>query len=260
MAKEIATLDPKNMVVYTQTKSLGVADNIESSDVQIPTLMLMQSNSTLIEQIDGLKSGDFLNSIDHSVWGRRDTENVELVVFYMFKTQIISDVTTGKKAWLETLPWNGSMELDPYEIEENGKLIRREKCYNYVCFRALDFQELNGKYVASPIIVKFKGGSLKNGKRLNEVFKGYARMNFPSWVLTINLTANQEEKDGSKYWAYNFKTGQQTFKEQQMAAAALCEEIQKLKENNELNIIDDEEANVKQQERVVKNYAEDINV
>jgi hypothetical protein len=178
----------------------------------------------------------------------------------MFKSQIISDVSNGKKKWLETKNWSPEMELDNYEEILGDTVIRKEKCYNYAVYRAEDLRAVTKPdgsqgHVASPIIVKFKGGSMKNGKRLNQVFQDYASFEAPSWATTFFLTATLEEKDGSKYWVYNFERGRQTSEIEQLAAEKLCEQMNKAKQDNNLKVIDDEE---QPEQPVVKNYAKDI--
>jgi len=234
MSKEIAVKTASGLVIHTKSKLMGVASNLSSQDVAIPSLMLMQSNSTFAQESDDINSGDFLHSTTREVWGKKNTKPIELVFFFMFKTQIVSDVSVTK-AWLATNQWTEEMELAPYEIEEDGKLIRREKCFNYVCFKADEAREvmnpITGELTAtaSPIVVKFKGGSMKNGKRLNQVFEDYCSFGAPSWATTFFLSADFEENDKGKYWVYNFKRGEQTAPLQQMAAEARCKQFTEMK-------------------------------
>lgn len=260
MSKEIAVRDANGLQVYTPQGLIGVAANLSNSDIQMPSLMLMQANSTFVEEDDNINSGDFIHSITKEVWGKKDKESVSLIFFDLFKTQIISDVTEKKK-WIRTMPWNEDMELDPFEEEVKGRLIRREKCFNYMCFRSLELREMTNPvtgevvHTASPIVVKFKGGSLKNGKRLNQIFDDFASFGAPSWACNFELTAKLEEKDGSKYWAYDFKKGEQACAEMQKAAGLLCTRMAKIK--NSLNVVDTEESGPRNvnETKHVKNYA-----
>lgn len=260
MSKQIVKKE-NDIQVFTDTSFMGVSDDISANDIQIPTLILMQSNSEFVQENDDINAGDFLHSITHEVWGKKDKEPVELIMFYMYKTLVVSDVTDGKKKWTETRPWEPIFETYDYEQVIDGRTYRNEKCYNYAAFRSLDVIEVEGEngteYVAQPVIVKFKGGSLKNGKRLNSMFQNLSLAKQPSWVKTVKLVANLEEKDGSKYWAYDFKIGQNTMKEQQLAALGLRKQFEELKSNNALNVVDSEESakDSKETKRTVKNYA-----
>lgn len=244
MNKDIAVKTAGGLQVHTKSNLMGVASNLSSQDVAIPSLILMQSNSVFAQEDDDINAGDFLHSVTKEVWGKKDKEPVEMVFFYMFKTQIVSDVTDTKK-WLSTLQWEDEMENAEYEQVIEGRTIRYEKCYNYVCYKADSAREITNPVTgemtatASPIVVKFKGGSLKNGKRLNQVFEDYMSFGAPSWATTFFLTAKFEENDrGNKYWAYDFKRGEQTTPTQQMAAETRCRQFTESQES--IKVIDEE--------------------
>lgn len=247
MSKEIAIKSPTELKVYTNPENRGAVESITASDVQVPVLMLMQSNSTFVQEDDDINSGDFLHSISKEVWGKKDKSPVEIVVFDMFKTQIVSDVSGKTKKWIETLPWKADMLLDPYEEEVKGMMVRRELCFNYCFFRASEIREKKGPdgklvYTSSPAIVKFKGGSLKNGKRLNQTFVDFdEKFDAPCWAKTFLLTANLDDKDGNKYWAYDFSIGEDAQKEQQFVAEKLFLQMKEARRTNTLNVVDAEE-------------------
>lgn len=266
--KEMVVKTANGLAVHTTGDLIGVAGNLSSADVAIPSLMLMQSNSTFVIEDDNIKAGDFLHSITREVWGKKDKTPVELVFFSMFKTQIVSDITDAKK-WLATNQWVEEMELTEYEQVIEGKTIRFEKCFNYICYKADEAREITNPLTgevsatASPIVVKFKGGSLKNGKRLNQVFEDYASFGAPSWSTTFLLKANFEENDKGKYFAYDFERGEQTTALQQIAAETKCRQFTKSKavvkvvDEETLDDIEVEPRNVTQAPtiRTVKNHA-----
>ncbi len=263
---EIAVTSPSELKVYTNAGNMGAAASISASDVQIPSLILMQANSSQVEEMKHVSSGDFLHSINHEVWAGKESGPLDLVFLDMFKTQIWKDVSGKKPVWLKTVGWIDGPEgsdNDEYETEIDGVLTRREKCFNYVVFRALDVREIKSPtgeagYVASPIVVKFKGGSLQNGRRLNNMFQDYADFGKPSWATTFKLKANFIEKDDNKYWAYDFEKGEQTLEAQQKAAENLFKIMSKARANNTLNVVDAEEQTgdvVKDVKKAVKNHA-----
>ena len=260
----LTTVNPAELQVHTTSGLMGVTASVTANDVTIPSLILMQSNSTIVQDKDDINSGDFLHSISGEVWGRKDKEKVELVFFDMFKTQIVSDVTGGKKKWIETLPWEPAMEKAPYELTVENQTLRYEQCFNYCVYRRSDLREVEKPdgstgYIASPIVVKFKGGSHKHGKKLNQLLVDYAAFGAPSWATSFFLTATQEEKDGSKYWAYSYEKGEQTTKGEQMAAELLCKQMQDARQAGVINVVDSEESGEAERnvtpEPQVKNYA-----
>ena len=245
MSNKIALKTPGQLTVHTKSGHMGVASNLSASDIQIPVLMLMQANSTFVTEDDNINSGDFINSITHEKWGKKDSEPLELIIFDMFKTQIVSDVTDTKK-WMETNTWTEDMELAEYEVVINNRTIRREKCFNYMVFRSLDVREVANPvtgevtFKAQPIVIKFKGGSMKNGKRLNQVFSDYEDFGAPSWATTFHVFAKYEENDKGKYWVWDFKRGEQSLMEQQVAAEALFIKMKAAKAT--MKVVDSDEA------------------
>lgn len=246
--------------VYTETESMGVSEEVTSSDVQIPSIMLMQSNATLVSDRDNdIKSGDFVHSLTKKVMGSPD-EPIDLCVVDMFKTQVITE-TEGNK-WLATKQWVADMEKEEYLEVVDGKEIKRQKCYNYICFRPLDIREVKlptgeTHYVASPIVVKFKGGSSKNAKKFNQICRDLAAMKYPSWCMNYNLTAYQETNDKGTFWVYDFVDGRPALEETQKAAAMLCEMSQAARKAGTMEVIDMDEVEptVKDVNGGVPNYA-----
>jgi hypothetical protein len=258
MSKEIAVSNGSNLQVYTKSKSMGAADDIDSSDIQIPSLMLMQSSSTLVkDRSNEIKDGDFVNSITSEVLGHADGGDLELVVVDMFKTEILSEVAGNK--WISTQPWQPHMQSLPYEDEVNGVKIRRQKAYNYVCFMPLETREVmtpDGKqYIASPFIVKFKGMGAKNGKKFNQMLKDMASFGSPSWATSFKLSAASETNDKGTFNVYSMSYGEQTIKEVQLAAVNLCEMSQAARDRGDIIVVDSEE---QAEEKVVKNHADDL--
>ena len=246
--KEIAKKEATQEIqVYTETKSMGVADEVTSADVQIPSLMLMQANAELVKDRNNeIKSGDFVHSITQDIWGSIDSPT-ELVVVDMYKTEVITQIEGN--VWKSTKPWTPDMEALPYEFELDNKTHKRQKCYNYICFRPLEVREITlpddtVHYVASPIIVKFKGASSKNAKKFNQLLRDYATFNQPSWCVTFDLKAYEDKNEHGTFFVYNFEKRANAVKETQLAAAKLCEMSQAARKAGTMEVIDAEEVNV----------------
>jgi hypothetical protein len=247
LAKKEAT---QEIQVYVQSESMGVADEVTSSDVQLPSLMLMQANSEIVkDRSNDIQSGDFVNSINNEVWGSIE-EPVQVCVVDMFKTELI---TEGKK-WISTRPWTPEMENMEYKFMENGIERKRVKCFNYICFRPLDIRaiEMPGadkQYVASPFVVKFKGGSGKNAKKFNQILRDYALFKQPSFAFTFDLKAYEDSNEHGTFFVYNMVNPKQAIEETQKAGAALLIMSKAARAKNQLEVIDAEEVT---SERVVK--------
>lgn len=273
MNKELTIKPTNNLVVHTKSALMGVASSLSTSDIQMPSLILMQANSTFVDENDDINAGDFIHSISHESWGKKNSDPVDLVFFDMFKTIVQSNVSAAMNTWIGTQSWLPEHDLIPYEeeriVEGQTMMVRTELCFNYMCFRTLEVREMahpvtgEVQFVASPIVVKFKGASKKVGKRLNSTFSDYASVGAPSWATSFIISAKQEEKDGSKYWVWDFKRGEQTLPEVQLAAEKLCKEMDLVKDTMVVVDTDETPADIDitpaaEKKKAVKNYADNL--
>ena len=246
----------KEIQVFVKTESMGVADEVTSSDVQLPSLMLMQANSVIAKDRENdIKAGDFVNSINNEVWGSID-QPLQVCVVDMFKTELI---TEGKK-WISTRPWEPAMENAEYKFVVEGKERKRQKVFNYICFRPLDIREIeipdgDTHFVASPFVIKFKGGSGKNAKKFNQVLRDYALFKQPSIAFTFDLVAVEDSNEHGDFFVYNMVNPKQAVKETPLAGAALLKMSKAARARNEMEVIDTEEATVERTIDVVPNHA-----
>lgn len=252
---DLVTKDTSTQLqVYTDLDVFGAASEVTSSDVQMPSVILMQDNSSFVkDRTNEIKGGDFVHSVSEEVLGNAFGEPLELVVVDMFKTEVISEA--AGKDWISTRPWTPAHESLPYEDHIDGVPVIRQKCFNYVCFRPLEVREVptpeGSQYVASPLIVKMKGASGKFGKKFNQTLKDMADFRQPSWSTTFKLTGSEETNEKGTYFVWEFKRGEQTIKEVQIAAYNMCKMSQEARKAGQIEVIDAEE-------RKVKNYAEEI--
>jgi hypothetical protein len=164
---------------------------VSSNDVIIPKIRVMQPGSQLVT--DGVaKFGDFIDSLSNEVVGHITEKAVELIPFYVEKIWIISK-------------WNGSkFEFDRIEgvtpMNENkqweedtpqGK-FKNEKCFNFYCLRPED--------MSLPVIVAFKGTSLRAGRELmtQMYVKNKAAGKAPC-AKVINLGGDKTSNDKGTY-------------------------------------------------------------
>lgn len=258
--KEIANKEAtKEIQVFTETATMGVADELTSSDVQIPSLMLMQANAELVkDRSNNIQSGDFVNSITNEVWGSIE-DPLQVCVVDMFKTEVITE--TQSNNWVSTKPWEPEMESMPYLFKNaEGNECKRQKCFNYICFRPLDIREvtmpgMDPQYVATPFIVKFKGASSKNAKKFNQMLRDYAAFKQPSFAFTFDLTASEAKNEHGSFMVYNMTNPRQAVKETQLAGAKLAGMSKAARSNGEMEVVDAEEVSVEKTVNNIPNHA-----
>ena len=246
MAKEITKKEEasKMIQVFTEGEDMGVADNLTSADVQMPSIMLMQSNAELVkDRSNKIASGDFVHSNTQEVWGSID-EPLELCVVHMFKTRQWS--YTDKNEWIKTEPWMPEFETESYETGIDGRPAKRQKVFNYVCFRPQDVRTVElptgeKHYIASPFCVKFKGASSKNAKKFNQQLRDLATFKQPSWCLSFDLCGYEDKNEHGTFFVYDMKKNKPTAEKTQIAAAVLCKMIKTAEKRGGLEVDDFEE-------------------
>lgn len=158
----------KNEVAKTEANEVSAADQaammdmfgdspVSSNDVIIPKIRVMQPGSQLVT--DGAaKFGDFVESLANEVIGNINDAAIELIPFYVEKIWIISKWNGAKFEFdrIEAItPMNENKQWE--EDTPNGK-FKNERCFNFYC--------LNPSDTGLPVIVAFKGSSMKSGREL----------------------------------------------------------------------------------------------
>jgi len=182
-------------------KPRGAAENMDAQDVAIPTIILMQSKSTFVEDdTNKIVVGDMVHSMTEEVVGHKESKPLRFVSCYMFKTRQIFHGEGKDAKYVDTEAWLPSMANDDYQslVKVDGKDVMetRKLVYNH-CGYLPDFvREVAGRSVASPVVIKFKGMSKKHcRKQLNSTITDLADFNEASWEYEFLLTAKAEEHD-----------------------------------------------------------------
>ncbi len=159
--KAVVTKETTEMSTAEQAAMMDMFGDapVSSNDVIIPKIRVMQPGSQLV--LDAVaKFGDFVDSLANEVVGNINDKSIELIPFYVEKIWIISkwDDRSGKFEFdrietITTLNENKNWEEDT----PNGK-FKNERCFNFYCLKPDD--------TSLPVIVAFKGSSMKSGREL----------------------------------------------------------------------------------------------
>lgn len=182
----------------------GAGGNLDSKDLLVPRLILMQSSSTWVKE-EKFKPGSFVHSLDMVSLGGKASP-VELIVFQSFKS-IYKEKLEGKKfEWVENLPWNSETSQLPWEEIIGTEVYKNSPCINFYCITTKDVADGN----VFPILISFKKSGLKTGKKLTTFLTKLQMFKSPSAAITFNLTSYLEEKDGDKYYVPEISQGRKT--------------------------------------------------
>ena len=188
MTKELTKTDTmKDVVGYDE--AWGAGTKVDSTDILIPRVWCMQSNSDLVDKKKATK-GDFVNSVDETVLGSAE-KPLEFIAFDSFKTMR----TFIDNKYEKTEMFEPSFAALPWEEEVNGQLIKRQTVINYYILLTEDIKQ----GIPFPMVLSFKSTSMQAGKKLATIFKKLEMFKKPSAAKVFKLSNHQEENDKGKY-------------------------------------------------------------
>lgn len=245
--KAVATKTKSEVAVANQALRTGAAENFDSQDIALPTVLLMQAKSAFVEDEElDIKSGDFVHSITQEVLGDKK-KPLDFVAVYMFKTfQVFKD-----DEYVETVPWTQENKHRTYD--EGYRLV-----YNYCGYLPSKAREVAGRFVASPIVIKFKGLSKKHcRKQINTVIEDLATFGEASWQYPFSLSSTQETtEEYGKFHVWQAKLGKKLSDEMAQFGALMYNKFKDLELAGKLKADEVEEKLDDNGEKVVKNAKE----
>lgn len=165
--------------------------NIDSSDILIPKVLLMQPVSAFVTEGEAT-IGDFRNSVTKEKLGSIH-ESFAFVPFHFTKTW---DIVGDDGKWIRKEDFNPGDENKPWEFEENGERVKRIK--------RLDFFGFPLKKVADgvqlPMILSFRSSGYREGTKILTQFKlNIAKKKLP-WSDIWGIKGEKlKNEDGQTY-------------------------------------------------------------
>lgn len=162
MSKELETKKQKNVIL---AEHAAMAEEvfgdltIDSSDILIPKLLLMQASSEAVAA-EKARIGDFINSVSGEKIGSI-VEPIEIIPFYNTKCIDIINADDSNKL-LRKEPFTPETAALPWEDTENGVKIKRFTRLDFFCL--LPSQIAKGAIL--PFVVSFRSTSYKTGQAI----------------------------------------------------------------------------------------------
>jgi len=196
-----------------EVQNMWAPQEVTAKDIIMPKLMVMQGLSEMVT--DGKAMfGEFRDSLTGELLGGVN-KPFEFIPFHLDKLIFVSKRKAGTtdnfkfdgvlslSAETEKLPWN--------DVEGEDE-IKRSHVYNFSCINPAD--------TSMPIIISFKGMSLRNGKVLNTMafVKAFIEGSFPPahhFILKGTKTSN----DAGTFVVISTEKGEKSTNEEINAAA-----------------------------------------
>ena len=216
---------------------------VESRDLKIPKLLLMQASSKFVKDEDICKSGDLVNSVNGEIYGavrEKDYRPVKIIPIHMFKTWVVSEIIPGtggtnKLEYVETLPVTPENTDMPWEVERDGRKYKNTKCINFFVLLEKDI----GNPMALPHVLTFRSTSVKEAGIIANHFalcaaaKAAKQFRVPMDRF-FEIGGKKKEKDDQSWYVLTAKEGTATTKEAMEQAFGWYKQVKAL----DLNKVD----------------------
>lgn len=205
--KEVATkVNNSSLALPEELKGSWGAEEAGSEDIIIPKLLLMHGQSTKV--LEGEKSqGDLVRSTDWETLAKKGS-TIKVIPFKIFKSWRISEKVGDKFEYRKNEPYKmGERENLVWEFEQEGKLMRRDFCYNFYCM-------LSGNTAGFPMVLQFTRTSSKAGKVLADHFAKCKMMQVPPASQSFEIGSEFVNGEKNKYFIFTAKASAGTTREE----------------------------------------------
>lgn len=140
-------------------------DAVDSRDIVIPKLLIMQSTSSLVAD-EKAQFGDLVNSVSGEVLGscrEKDNKPVKFICIKEDKIWVVLEKVGEKFEFRRNEERTTASEKAPLEWEENGAQWRRDRTLNYFILLERDL----GSAMPFPYVLSFRRTSFGAGKVLS---------------------------------------------------------------------------------------------
>lgn len=218
-------------VVKAETTALTMApqvsdENIDSNDVLIPKLLVMQPMSDYVHE-DKASPGDLVKYPTAEVVAKtKKGDKSKLIPLTFMKTWVLSEKVGNKFEFRRVEPFTAANSDAPWEFKENGVDWRRDKSLDIFCLLPQDVEgEMterkraadDGDYMdpakaALPVLVSFRRTSYKAGQAIITHFAKAAKFKVPAFVNMFEISAHQETNDHGTFFVLDVAEGGKTEK------------------------------------------------
>jgi len=190
------------------------AEHIDASDVLIPALYLMQSNSTFVKE-EKARNGAIVKSTGVVTVANKG-ESVVIVPLAFNKNFRIVDKKGNK--WVRTEAFNPAV-ADVWDFKEDGRDLKRVTTINVYAFLLSDLEAqakakleaektgdmLDPSAVAMPVLVSFRSKGFKAGKEVITHFALAQRVKSEPYMGKLELSAHEEANDDGSFYVFDVK-------------------------------------------------------
>jgi len=226
MTKQVAK--KQETQVSTEVKNLGAGhEEILSSDIIIPKLLLMQGLSELVNERKA-SQGDMIRSTSGEKLGNPE-KPVEFIPLTFYNQWIIQELVGKKYEFRGFEPMNAKNQDLPWDYEQNGTKWKRVKSINVYALLPEDIkrerEEVKKARVQGglpdpntalmPVLISFRSTSYTAGKAVVTHFARAQKYDVRGYVSTLKLACQQDKNDLGSFYVFGVAHGGNTAPEDQ---------------------------------------------
>lgn len=196
----------------TMTSTPG--ETIDASDILLPSIYLMQSNSQWVKD-EKAKVGEIVKSTGTQVVAKKKESLVLIPLAFNKSFRIVEK--KGNK-WVRNEPFNPA-KSDEWEFSEGGKDLKRVTSINLYAFllSELETQEkaqreatktgemMDPTQIALPVMISFRSTGYKAGKEAVTHFALAQKVKAEPYMGKLMLSAHETTNDQGTFYVYDLK-------------------------------------------------------
>jgi hypothetical protein len=212
----------------------GYDDEVSAEDILIPKVLIAQKMSKITDDRDaGVAAGDLYKSLDKKLLAKHG-DKLTFMPLTFNKTWALFDVSEGNPQYRGYEPVTPENEHLPWDYEEDGKKMRRDKTYNFFVLlrdevlasqEAMAAGDLSVENVLFPCVVPFTRTSSGTGKQLATHFLQSRMVKKPAALAVFEMSTERKENDKGAFYVSQLHYREQTEPELLMACKTWYDEI-----------------------------------
>lgn len=183
----------------TEVSGAWGADEVESTDIRIPRILLMQQMSEMVAQ-EIAKPGELVDSTTSQVVCTKQ-EVLKIVPIYIFKDWVEQKEINGKYEYVQRMAYGPHNANLPREEVRNGEKFRNVIGINVLAMLEKDINDPS----ALPVMMTFRMTSLNAGKDISTLGLRAKSVNKPVAAFTIALGTELVKNEKGNYYVMKVK-------------------------------------------------------
>jgi len=177
-------------------------ENVDSTDILIPRILLMQGQSKLVTA-EKAQTGQIIESVTNKVLAEKG-KTLEFIPLKTFKNTIV--MSANDNQFMYQREFETEDGKPPWEKEINGELVRIFPTLNFFVMLTTDLDSAT----AIPMVLSFRSTQYKKGRILLSYFNECKMTKSPPAANTFTLGVEKTSNDKGTWYLYDINRHEKT--------------------------------------------------